>query len=269
MYVHNSLVAQNSKTLDTLINGVMMEATGGCATLDDVEVGTFVRFTQWLYTGSYDTHNGSLNRSGSIAVCHPVKHKAFGAVEVDQASVWAHLGWHSFGGIKRSEDMGRSGQQFYAADASKRQNLWATFTGGSSSLMPSKLDFSAVPGAYNDQNNDLVDVHLIHAELYVFADRYGVFGLQQAAIDNLKQTLIDFTEMSQERVVAFVDLIAYALENTAPSESDKVDKLRDLILQYSTICFEILFEDDGFKELLATNANFMVELMHRLMQRLD
>lgn len=267
MYIHNALIAKNSKTLNALINGGMSETADGYATLEDVEVGTFVRFTQWLYTGNYDARSPSLSRSDSIPVHHSLRHKAMGIVEVDQVSVWAHHAWHSSAGLKRKPNVSRSGQQFYAADASRRQNLWATFTGGSSASMPARLDYCATPSSHHAEGID--NLYLTHAQLYVFADKYGVFGLQQIAIDNLKQNLIEFTDMSQERIEAINDLILYTMENTASLEGDKVDKLRDLVIQYAVICFEILFEDEEFRALFATNAEFMFELTRRLMARLD
>ena len=36
-----------------MINGPMSEAQKGCATLQDVDRGTFIRFIQWAYTGQY------------------------------------------------------------------------------------------------------------------------------------------------------------------------------------------------------------------------
>ena len=51
--VHSALVAHHSETLGVLVNGNMSEAKEGCALLEDVDVGTFVRFSQYAYTGDY------------------------------------------------------------------------------------------------------------------------------------------------------------------------------------------------------------------------
>ena len=51
--VHAALVAYHSKPLGVLTNGPMSEAKEGCAFLEDVEESTFVRFSQYAYTGDY------------------------------------------------------------------------------------------------------------------------------------------------------------------------------------------------------------------------
>ena len=35
------------------MNGYMSEATQGFARLEDVDIGTFVRFVRWMYSGDY------------------------------------------------------------------------------------------------------------------------------------------------------------------------------------------------------------------------
>ncbi len=53
MIVHSDMVSHHSLVLEKLVNGDMAEATSGVATLDDVDTGTFARFSQWGYTGDY------------------------------------------------------------------------------------------------------------------------------------------------------------------------------------------------------------------------
>ena len=40
-----------------MIHGSMVEAKQGFATLEDVDLDTFLRFVQWLYHGYYDAAN--------------------------------------------------------------------------------------------------------------------------------------------------------------------------------------------------------------------
>lgn len=53
MTVHSGMVSHHSSALDTLVNGPMAEAKAGEATWDDVDTGTFARFSQWGYTRDY------------------------------------------------------------------------------------------------------------------------------------------------------------------------------------------------------------------------
>jgi hypothetical protein len=52
--VHSALVAHDSNPLNVLVNGSMLEAKERCATLQETDEATFVRFSQYAYTGDYD-----------------------------------------------------------------------------------------------------------------------------------------------------------------------------------------------------------------------
>lgn len=51
--LHTGVVARLSKPLDVLVNGAMKEAREGRVEWPDVDGETFVRFSQWAYTGTY------------------------------------------------------------------------------------------------------------------------------------------------------------------------------------------------------------------------
>ncbi|KAI9788409.1 MAG: hypothetical protein M1816_006934 [Peltula sp. TS41687] len=65
--VHAALVAHHSKPLGALINGGMQESKEGCAVLEDVDEHTFVRFSQYAYTGNY-TEAWPANLLGSSGI---------------------------------------------------------------------------------------------------------------------------------------------------------------------------------------------------------
>ena len=54
VYVHAALVSQCSEPLDKMMKSPMMEGNQGKVTIEDVDLGTFVRFVQWLYHGYYE-----------------------------------------------------------------------------------------------------------------------------------------------------------------------------------------------------------------------
>lgn len=53
MIVHSGMVSHHSAALERLVAGDMSEARTGVATLEEVDPGTFARFSQWGYTGDY------------------------------------------------------------------------------------------------------------------------------------------------------------------------------------------------------------------------
>jgi hypothetical protein len=51
--VHEKAIANQSTALSTLMRGKMSEGTAGAATWKDVDEETFLRFSQFAYTGDY------------------------------------------------------------------------------------------------------------------------------------------------------------------------------------------------------------------------
>ncbi|KAM5363237.1 hypothetical protein ACJZ2D_012128 [Fusarium nematophilum] len=52
-FIHKDLVARQSRALDVLVNGPMVEAQEGCVRWKDVDEETFNRFFRFMYTGDY------------------------------------------------------------------------------------------------------------------------------------------------------------------------------------------------------------------------
>lgn len=264
VYLHNGLVAQHSQTLNTLMNGGMSEAHDEYATLDDVDTETFARFAEWLYTGRYGSLPMSETTTDSVSVGHTIEQHGLSQHPIADYDIFLDR-FTTLDSPPRNR-----GQDFYAFDASKRQNLWATFTGGSSASLPRTRQASKGNHVEDaDPRNDLMP----HVKMYCFADKYGVLGLQQVTVDKTKQVMIENTLLSPTHVTEIVDMIWYTLEHTTSPQSDdttkKVDKLRDLVLQYATIIFEILFANDDFKALFSSDGDFALELTMRLLNRLD
>lgn len=271
VYVHNSLVARHSQTLNTLMNGGMSEARDEFATLDDVDPEVFARFAEWLYTGRYASMSASEPTTDSMTVGNTIEQHGLSQHPMPD------IRYDIFGGIGTNYSpppgftQRNRGQDFYAFDASKRQSLWATFTGGSSASLPHPYqDFTASHVEDIEPRNDLMP----HVKMYCFADKYGVSGLLQLTIDKIKQTMIENTALSPSHVTEAVDMIWYTLEHTDSTQPDddkvkKIDKLRELVLQYATIIFEILFKHDDFKTLYSSDGDFALEMTGRLLGRLD
>ncbi|KAK3352728.1 hypothetical protein B0T25DRAFT_542642 [Lasiosphaeria hispida] len=58
-HIHSGLLSQQSEPLNVLVNGPMKEATRQQIEWPDIDVSTFVRFSQWAYSGNY-TNPGPL-----------------------------------------------------------------------------------------------------------------------------------------------------------------------------------------------------------------
>ena len=67
-------MSKYSKPLDRMMNGSMEEAQKGFAVLEDVEEGTFTRFSRWLYTGNYEAAKFSIVKGeGDQRTVQPTK----------------------------------------------------------------------------------------------------------------------------------------------------------------------------------------------------
>ena len=53
MMIHTTFAAEQSSALHALVTGFMEEAQTGTAIWEDVDVDTFARFAQFIYTGDY------------------------------------------------------------------------------------------------------------------------------------------------------------------------------------------------------------------------
>ncbi len=71
MTVHVAALAHHSPVLRQLVSGPMTEARDGCATLDDIDEATFVRFCQYAYTGQYYVPGAMI---ASVSEDHQVSH---------------------------------------------------------------------------------------------------------------------------------------------------------------------------------------------------
>ena len=60
--MHAALAASMSKELNALINGSLVEARTGVVTWADVDVATFVQFSQFAYTGDYHVQDTPTSR---------------------------------------------------------------------------------------------------------------------------------------------------------------------------------------------------------------
>ncbi len=78
--VHSTLIVHHSKPLGVLVNGNLSEAKGECALLQDVDEGTFVRFSQYAYTEEYiAAASDILTDSFTIISTYLVSNEAFNA----------------------------------------------------------------------------------------------------------------------------------------------------------------------------------------------
>ncbi|RFU28302.1 hypothetical protein B7463_g8033, partial [Scytalidium lignicola] len=104
-----------------------------------------------------------------------------------------------------------------------------------------------------------------HAEVYVFADQYGMLPLQNLALQKLKRILeglVIFPSLRTE----ICELVRFCYENTPSRPRD--DKLRAHIAHYVACIFESLAPSKDFQEVTEEFGSFSRDLLMELQKRL-
>ncbi|KAK0715480.1 hypothetical protein B0H67DRAFT_537892 [Lasiosphaeris hirsuta] len=174
-YMHSSLLSQQSEPLNVLVNGHMKEAAQQEVEWSDVDVGTFVRFCQWAYSGNYtDPH--------PVVIPDESTDGQTVTIQVDDQSI-----------IEPFPTMAKS---------KKKGKKITTEPPGPFSLPEP-----------NTSSEDYSGIMLCHAGLYVLGDRYNIALLRQLASYKLHVTLQHFV-MHPVRLDAIPKLVNYVWNNT-------------------------------------------------------
>lgn len=295
LYIHADLVGRLSKPLDRMINGRMSEAVNEVASLEDVETETFVRFMQWAYTGSYHVggNNNNNNNNNNTNNSSDLGAKSYNDVRESALDEEPAGGWQLpsslireptpprkayYGRMKKRNPYGED--DFFSR--SPLENLRKAFCERDYPVPETSL-VETSPSCYNnyDNNNnnnnnsnsnsnrDLgqdyhPDVFLLHAKLFVFAEKYDIQPLKMQAIHNLHHSLSHF-QLLLQHVSDIANLIHYSYENTQSSD----DLLRELLASYVELEMAVLIEAKPFGELLEEGGDFVGDFLKRVKKRIS
>ncbi len=270
LMVHSALIAHHSKPLDVLVNGDMSEAKEGCALLDDVDEHTFVRFSQYAYTGDYAPRDPDILLSSSaiatttttlnmLALHQPVFRPPWSLNEEPPEPTFNEFTWSR----KQKKNKEPRVFEFVEASQSKRSILWEDFKGKAYPISGPIFQ----PRKNHEPCEDYIEVFLGHARLYVFADKYDVERLRVLTLHKLHRTLAEFT-LHGERVGDIVELMRYSYSNTA-DRSGPIDDLRSLVIHYAACIAEDLTQSKDFRSLLEEASPLAGDLFEQMLRRLD
>lgn len=275
--VHAAIIALQSSALHALTNVPMMEATSKTVVLEDVDSGTFVSFCQFAYYGDYETPASVVDASrGEVRETYldeefkEISNDGFVNTRMIHSSpvFWTApqktpkrptkpYSWNSFNELGRRP----------ATRAFLREQFQSK-----TYIMKSRRECFLArcePQRNNLKTQDFTPVLLRHAQLYSFADKWGIQDLRRLTLSKLHKTLTMF-EMFPSSVADIVALIRYAFcdENT-PDKDDGMDELRDLVLCFAAYQDEVLLLSGGFNELLEEGGSFVSNFHKRMMERID
>lgn len=205
----------------------MEEAKIGSAQLPDIEPATFIRFTEFAYTGGYSSPM-------AIKIYEPANSTTTACRRADYISQKAQLPKPTPSQAQEGDNpivkpnLNRTSLGEFASRASKPASeitLWQSFQ--AAAVQPAGWVFKR---NLVDRTLNFSPVFLAHAQLYVFGDRYDIGTLRDLALQKLRCHLSFFT-LHAERIDDVVDLLKYTYENTADLDSG-MDALRDLVTDY-------------------------------------
>ena len=284
----------------------MSEAKESCAWLEDVDESTFIRFSQYVYTGDYIAANpeilreshpiastpSSLNDLNESAAVASEKPPLLDSEPLDPMAIspdpksepepdpdpersldsifdQKHEGY--WGSTKPKMEV----KDWQMEDKPKiRKPTWEAWE--AKTKKPSKRNetkTSTVPKpSFNPRKNresceDYTEVFLSHARLYVFAEKYDIAPLRKLSVNRLHQTLSVFT-LYKERVGDVVALMRYSYANTV-HRSRPDDSLRSLLIHYATCVVADLVPNSDFKALLEEPGELASDLVVKMINRLD
>ncbi|PGH07513.1 hypothetical protein AJ79_06248 [Helicocarpus griseus UAMH5409] len=232
--VHEAAFADLSPELDTLMRGrkdmKMNESLEGKAKWEDVDPDTFMRFTQFAYTGDYSVPKMILGMGEEIPPPAPEP---------------------------------EPGLEIYGNNNQYWTETQRTFHTLNYTLHP-KSRFAhtcepSVEGGPNEEEN-IAAILLLHVSLYALAHRQGVTSLQNLALSKLHQTLqmLPPSDVGRDkRVQDLATLLRYTYSDGITGDyvvEGKMDDLRELVVQYVVLNAQATAHDRDFLELIEGGA---------------
>ena len=280
-YLHAALVSRHSRPLDRMMNGDMSEAQKGYAVLEDVDEGTFGRFTEWAYEGYY-TPGQVIHRSfvvkeapeptGELLPPDDEFLPPAEVIPIDPEDGWG-FGQPSLGKKskkkrgKEDDSNFQSLEELSGTKATRRTQLKESFIHRKATV---RRDSISVPPPHPNQGpeEDYADVFLSHAQLYVFAEKYDIQTLRTLALKNLQNVLAIFT-LYKERTGDIITLLEYIYENTR-EPIDGIEDLRTLLTHYVGYEMDMLMKDESFRDLMIADGGALLgDFMKMVMKRLS
>lgn len=257
--MHTALVARQSEYFNVAVNDdKYREACDGQLVLNDVDEDTFIRFTQFAYTGDYTVDHALPPDSGSAL---PDTASEGENSLISKGASSKHKGKKAKRKTPTKFEMipaPSPGSYYLVEDLSKREQVWHEFQNAVKGLP--RTD----PQSRNKTSADeyRAGVLLCHARLHIFADLTLVSGLRDLALYKLGQALVAL-ELSDDRVEDVVTLLRYCYENPSPED------LKAPLVLYTACNVEKLWQRPSFQGLLLEYGELSKALVGSMLPRLD
>lgn len=278
--VHAAAFSQLSSPLEILLNGPHKESQTMRVEWPHVDERTFVRFTQWAYTKSYNTEEPEiiLDQS-SIELSSPTndqceKNEESKDIKAFEQQLYSLQSWEQTATINKGCSNCASrfescfcGRSLYGSfpccisKTPKKSLLVAKFLDNDNTDYPTTASVFE-PRKNKESCEDYTGVFLCHARLYVLGDIYDIPQLRQLALHRLHATLREFT-LYPSRLNDIAVLAKYIFDNTQSH-----DKIREMIVLYYACIIEDVLEQDELTSLIDEIPELAPILISKMSERL-
>lgn len=217
----------------------------------DVDEEDFIRFSQYVYTGDYDATKPSKREAEGIAP--------------SQVTLSKNTSPFDFGSTKRhSSGFGSTNRRGLLGSVAvpEEKPLWERFK----ALHPLPPP-APIPSLGSPANYDYTDGFLHHAQMYVFADYYGIEPLQILAVQKLHRALTSFNLVAKSHHEV-TRLVRCTFEHTVEKEGQD-DRLRTLVCLYVACKVKELWEDLEFRNVTKMFPDFATGIITSMLDRLN
>jgi len=247
--VHEAAFADQSRALRALMQGTMSEGSAGQAKWEDVDIKTFVRFAQFVYTGDYSIPRMIVRSSKQPLSLGTIVDEATPLPDEPQENFWGGFGTPTKKGKKKS----------YLASA---PTVVRTFSSLRFPLLKSRSNFedTCEPAVSDGPSENIGEVLVIHSSLYVLAEKWGIDSLKRLTLSKIYKTLtmirLDLPKLDQ-----IIDFVRYTYSNErTPDLENKMDELRELICLYLAAYAELTTGHTAFMALMEEGGPFARDL---------
>ncbi|CZR51231.1 uncharacterized protein PAC_01106 [Phialocephala subalpina] len=247
--VYEAAIAAQSPALASLVQGGMTESLSAEVKWEDVDKGTFLRFVEFIYSGDYSTpqslpvqSNQRLSQSLRTGI---ITEEIMPAEPFLQKAVDVSTDWDTWAESRpKKGKKGDRTRSFPAIPALESFNSLSYPVPKTQSIFANTCEHAIGDG--KGENS----VFLIHASLYVLADKWGVDSLKQLTLSKLHRALAAF-HLDISNVQNLVELVRYAYLDEQTLELEHgTDQLRGLICHYIAANARVTAECAAFTDLL-------------------
>lgn len=242
--IHTAVLEKLSAPLHALVsNGSMKESQTGIATLDDVDVETFIGFCEFAYTDTYQTpirkNDAESTRTDVAKPSRISKRCRRQNGELEKLRKQCNASYY---------DSVFSATDF---DCYHFESLWDSFESRTFSGRVAKSTLSPNP--------------MFHAKLCDFSTKYLIEPLREKCLKSFHSDLLDHN-LTSETSYLILDLLEYVYANTGRTEPTRKSSLRDLVIHYVACQLPILSQHRDFSKILESNAEIGLDLAMEMLK---